>query len=304
MTFALSPKIIFCHSKSYFDIRTETENPILIFKILFWHSHWENPILIFKILFWHSHWVRIYYFDIQNPILTFALRRKILFWYSKSYFDIRTEWDNPILTFKILFWHLQWAQISYFDIQNPILTFALSLKILFWLSKSYFDIRTESENRSLIFDIQNPILTFAVRQKILFWYSKSHFGIALRRKISYFDIQIWRSKLVLLVEYFIYLTQTSTEQSNTASSDIFSTDVTDIKRHVKCGWILPSILFLCDKENFWWTKHDSTMDFGCMLHVLSGLLGRWIFMRTPSAIRLDVAHGVATSHDFSVVHNF
>ena len=143
-------------------------NPILTF------AETENPILIFKILFWHSHWVGKSYFDIQNPILTFALSQKILFWHSKSYFDIRTEVENLILTFKILFWHSQWGRKSYFNIQNPILTFAL------------------------------------------------------RRKISYFDIQIWRSRLVLLVEYFIYLNQTSIEQSYTTFSDIFSTDVTVI----------------------------------------------------------------------------
>ena len=44
----------------------------------------ENLILTFKILFWHSNWVVKSYFDIQNPILS----RKILFWHSKSFFDI------------------------------------------------------------------------------------------------------------------------------------------------------------------------------------------------------------------------
>ena len=141
----------------------------------------DYPILIFKILFWYSHWVGKSYFDIQNPILTFAMSRKIQFWHSKSYFDVRTQSENPILTFKILFWHLHWdgksksyiSRIwekefisygypilifeilfwhslwvgkSYFDIQNPILTFSMSRKILSWHSKSQFDIRTESEN--------------------------------------------------------------------------------------------------------------------------------------------------------------
>ena len=73
--FELSRKIVFWHSKSYFDIRTEPENRILIFKILFWHSSWVGKC----------------YFDIRNPILTFELSRKIVFWHSKSYFDIRTE---------------------------------------------------------------------------------------------------------------------------------------------------------------------------------------------------------------------
>ena len=65
----------FWHSKSYFDIRTES----------------KYAILTFEILFRHSHWVEIGYFDIRNPILTFALSLIRLFWYSKSYFDIRTE---------------------------------------------------------------------------------------------------------------------------------------------------------------------------------------------------------------------
>ena len=58
-----------------FDIRTESENCILTFKILFWHSNWVGKCN----------------FDIQNPILTFELSRKIVFWHSKSYFDIRTQ---------------------------------------------------------------------------------------------------------------------------------------------------------------------------------------------------------------------
>ena len=120
--------ILFWYSKSYFDIRTESENPILTFKILFWHSLWMGKS----------------YFDIQNPILMFALSRKILFWHSKAYCHIQ----NPILTFalsrkiQILFWHLLRVGKSYFDIQNPILTFALSRKILFWHSNSQFNIRT------------------------------------------------------------------------------------------------------------------------------------------------------------------
>ena len=65
----MSRKILFWHSKSYFVIRYES----------------ENPILTFKFLLWHSHWVRKAYFDIQNPI---AVSRKILFWHSKSDFDI------------------------------------------------------------------------------------------------------------------------------------------------------------------------------------------------------------------------
>ena len=163
LAFELSRKIVFWQWNPYFDIRTEPENAILIFKILFSHSNWvgksyfhvqnpksENDILIFYIQIWHSNWVGKLYFDIQNSILTFELSRKMIFRYSKSYFDIRTESENRILTFKILFWHSNWVAKSYFDIQNPILTFELSRKIVFWHLKSYFDIRTESENDILI----------------------------------------------------------------------------------------------------------------------------------------------------------
>ena len=38
LTFKIRPNIVFSHSKSYFDIRTEAEYRILTFKILFWHS--------------------------------------------------------------------------------------------------------------------------------------------------------------------------------------------------------------------------------------------------------------------------
>ena len=89
LAFALSRNILFWHSKSYFDIRTESEYAILTFKILYWNSHWGRKS----------------YFDIQNPILTFAMKRKILFWNSESYFDVRIELENPILTYKILFCH-------------------------------------------------------------------------------------------------------------------------------------------------------------------------------------------------------
>ena len=139
LTFELSRKILYSLSKSYLDIRTESGNRILIFKILFWHSNWVGKC----------------YFDIQNPILTFELRRKMLFRHSKSYFDIRAERSTAILALKILFSHSNWVWKSY--------------------SKSYFDIRTESGNRILTFtilfwhsnwvgkgyfDIQNPILAY------------------------------------------------------------------------------------------------------------------------------------------------
>ena len=170
--------MLFWHSKSYFDIQTETENRILTFEILFWHSKWvgkchyfdiQNPILTFelsrkilffhsKILFWHSNWVGKCYFDIRNPILTFELSPKILFRHSKSYFYILTESGNAILTFQILFWLSNWVGKFCFDIRNPILTFELSRKNVFSHWNSYFDMRNESENY---------ILTF----EILFWHS-------------------------------------------------------------------------------------------------------------------------------------
>ena len=40
LTFELSRKMLFWQKLSCFDIRTESENAILIFKILFWHSNW------------------------------------------------------------------------------------------------------------------------------------------------------------------------------------------------------------------------------------------------------------------------
>ena len=73
-------------------IWTESENRILTFEMLFWHSNWVGKCYsISKILFWHSTYVGKCYFDIQNPILTFQLSRKIIFWHSKSYSDIQTE---------------------------------------------------------------------------------------------------------------------------------------------------------------------------------------------------------------------
>ena len=182
LLFELRGTIVFLHSKSYFDIRNESENHNFDIR-----NESENAILIFEILFWHSKWVGKSYFDFQNPILTFEMSRKMLFWYSKSYFDIRSESENRILTFKILFWLSKWVGKCYFDIQNPILTFELSRKIVFWHSKFYFDIQTDSENRFLAFkilfwhsnwvgkcyyEIKNPILTLELSRKIVFWQSK------------------------------------------------------------------------------------------------------------------------------------
>ena len=136
LIFALSRNMLFWHSKTYFDIRTES----------------EKAILAFKILFWHSNWVAKCYFCIPNPIFTFEQSRKIVFWYSKSYIDDQTK--------------------SEYRIQNSILTFELSRKIVFWHSKSYFDIRTESENAVLIFKIifWHPIEVGKSNiQNIVFW---------------------------------------------------------------------------------------------------------------------------------------
>ena len=143
--------MLFWYSKSYFDIRPESENRILTFLILFWQSNWvENAILIFKILFWHSNLVGKSYFVIQNRILTFELSRKILFWHSKSYFDIRPLSENRILTFKILFSHSKW-------VENNILTFKIQYWHLNWVGKCYFD-------------FQNPNLTFELSRKTVFWH--------------------------------------------------------------------------------------------------------------------------------------
>ena len=150
MIFEHSQKIVFWYSKSYFDIRYESEISILIIEILFRHSNWLGKC----------------YFDIRNPTLTFELSRKMLFWYSKSYFDIRTESENRILTFEILLWHSNWVgkfviwhSISHFHIRTHSENAIMIFKILFWYSnwvgKSYFD-------------IQNPILTFHMSGKSYF----------------------------------------------------------------------------------------------------------------------------------------
>ena len=65
----LSRKMLFWHSKSYFDIRTESENRIFTFEILFWQSNRVGKS----------------YFDIQNPILTFKLSRKSYFLWGGVY---------------------------------------------------------------------------------------------------------------------------------------------------------------------------------------------------------------------------
>ena len=136
LTFEMRPNILFEHSNSYFDIRTEAEYHILIFNIIFWRSNRG----------------RISYIDIQNPILTFDLRPSIVFWHLKSYLTFKTRPN-------IAFWHLKCGRSSSLDIQNPSLTFKLKPNMAFWHSKFYFDHQTEAEY---------SILTF----KILYWHPK------------------------------------------------------------------------------------------------------------------------------------
>ena len=155
-------RISYCfHLKSCFTIRTEADCRILTFQIRFWHSHWsqksyfdikilfftfalrpnivviwhsksyfdirtaaENPNLAFKFLLWQSHWGGKSYYDIQNPILTFALRPNIFFffffffWHSKFYLSFA-------MRRKITFWH-----------SKSNLIFALRPIIVFCHSKS------------------------------------------------------------------------------------------------------------------------------------------------------------------------
>ena len=119
LTFAMGRKILFLHTKSYFENRYESENPNLIFKILIWHSLWVGKSYFdiryeaFKNLFWHSHWVIKSYFDIQNPISTFAMSRKVLFWHLKSYFEIANV--------KKGFWMSKLAFPTHSEYQNRIL---------------------------------------------------------------------------------------------------------------------------------------------------------------------------------------
>ena len=104
LTFALSWKVLFSYSKSYFHIHMyglSGQSLFLYLKSNF-DSHAEAE---FKTLFWDSHLIRLPCFDIQNPILTLELSRKILFWHSRFYFDIRAEPEYLNLTFKIVFWY-------------------------------------------------------------------------------------------------------------------------------------------------------------------------------------------------------
>ena len=123
LSFELGPNIAFCHSKSYFDIRTsgrithfDIRDPFLTFwfgtniafltcAIRFCHLFWaEYHILTFEMLF------RI---RTMGPISHSGVQ--------KSYFSIRTRTEYRI-----------------FDIQNTILTFEFAPYIAFRRLKSYF----------------------------------------------------------------------------------------------------------------------------------------------------------------------
>ena len=80
LTFTLSRKVLFWHSlwvgKSYFDIQISTLAFALSPKSLFWHSksyccESENPLLTFKVLFWH--------FPIYDYPTQFCIRKRIGF---------------------------------------------------------------------------------------------------------------------------------------------------------------------------------------------------------------------------------
>ena len=219
--------LFFIYLFSLFVFRFSLFDFVIRFSLLVFHLLYPLFVFLFSFfifltfkigpsivhVFWHSNWGRIYYFYIQNPILTFKLGPNIEFWY------IQNRAENRILTFKILFWHSSWdwisrltfeilfwhskpgrihiltfkipfrhsnwGRISNFDIRNPILTFEIRLNIEFWHSKSYFDIWTGAEYRSwhsksyfeIRIEVEYRISTF----KILFWHLK-------RGRISHFDI--------------------------------------------------------------------------------------------------------------------
>ena len=74
---------------SFFDIRTESENPILIFKILFWPSHWvRKSYFDIKILFWQDFPTQ---FECQNRILNVKVGFSDSVWMSK--YDFPTQFE-------------------------------------------------------------------------------------------------------------------------------------------------------------------------------------------------------------------
>ena len=317
LTFELSRKILFQYSKSYSDIRTESENRIqnliliiltfeLSRKILFQYSksysdirtESENRILIFKILFWHTNWVGKYYFNIQNPILTFEQSRKIVFWYSKSYFDIRTERENAFFIFKIRIWHSYWVGKCYFGIQKPNLTFELSRKMLFCHSNSYCEIRTESKNAIFIFkilfwhtnwvgncnfNIQSPILTFEQSRKNVFWYSKSYFDIRTQWGKCYFDIKA----IILTFELsrkIVFLHSKSYFDIRTVSENAIS-------------------IF---KILFWHSNWVGKYDFGIRSHILTFELNRKIlfwYLKSYFDIRTESENAILISKSYFDLRN-
>ena len=114
LTLEMRPIIVFWNSKSYFDIRTQDEDRILTFKILFWQSKWGwISFLRFKILFWHSIYGQKSHFDIKNPIMKSKCKPNIVALHLKSYFDVQNEAKCIIWTFIYIYlynisrgWHI------------------------------------------------------------------------------------------------------------------------------------------------------------------------------------------------------
>ena len=73
----LSRKILLWHSKSYFDIHTESENPILIFCLI---SYFSDSVRMSK-----------YDFEYRNMIFRLSANVKIGFWMSK--YDFPTQFE-------------------------------------------------------------------------------------------------------------------------------------------------------------------------------------------------------------------
>ena len=82
-------------------------------------------------VFRHSNLGGISNFNIQNPILTFALRPNIVFWHSETCFDIRIEAEYRAFVFHF---SLFVFRFSFFDIQTEAEYRILTFAILFWHS--------------------------------------------------------------------------------------------------------------------------------------------------------------------------
>ena len=134
---SIGPNIAFCHSKSYFDIRTGAEYLILTF--LFGRN----------IAIWHFK----SYIHIRSRL------QNIAFWHSKSYFDIRTWAKYRILTFELLLWLSNFGPIIAFRRLISYFVIWIGTNIALCHSKSYFDrishfdILIRAEYRILVFEI-------------------------------------------------------------------------------------------------------------------------------------------------------